>query len=301
MVNMEKSLVDRCIKRASDCSGAPYTQHRLAERCSLDISYLGQEARTSVQMKGARGHGLKKHRRIIPLGPPGEIRYASSGLLHIDFPSVELLAALRGDSAAFHALAGFYTAASECPYQQQMPMELAIQFAHEHISVEIDPDVVDALIQNNPPGPFGNSRQLICHLLEVEHIARKRRWKRVDLARWRSAGLAWPLVRLPRARPSSAKPEGIVCRVSAMCQIYGHPPPRPMRGQKRKRANLRCNCSHRSQLGAPLSRAPYRAGGGYCGYELLSVPSALWRERRPGALPTPSPRTGSCGAGIWPG
>jgi hypothetical protein len=214
MGDMEKALVDRCLKRALDDSGIPYTEHRLAERCSLDISYHGPEARTSVRMKGVRGYGLKKCRRLLPSGPPGEVQYTSSGLLHIDFPSVALLAALRGHSAAHHALAGFYTDSSGARYPQQMPVELGAQFALEHIDVEIDLDVVEALIQNNPPAPFGNAHHVIFYLLEVEHIARKRRWKRVDLAKWRSAGLTWPLVRLERGRPASPKPFGSTYRVS---------------------------------------------------------------------------------------
>ncbi|RMA56477.1 hypothetical protein C8C96_4894 [Acidovorax sp. 100] len=214
MGGLEKSLVDKCLRRALDPSGMPYTEHRLVERCSLDISYHGQEARTSVRMKGVRGYGLKKCRRLLPSGPPGEIKHATSGLLHIDFPSVALLAALRGQSVAHHALAGFYMGYSGARYPQQMPVELGGQFAQQHLEVEIDLDVVEALIQNNPPGPFGNSRQVIFDLLEVEHIARKRRWKRVDLAKWRSAGLTWPLVRLERAPPVAPRPLVATYRVS---------------------------------------------------------------------------------------
>lgn len=214
MGDMEKSLVDRCLKRAINSTDTPYTEHRLVERCSLDISYHGPEARTSVRMKGVRGYGLKKSRRLMPSGPPGEIQYTSPGLLHIDFPSVALLAALRGHSAALYALAGYYTDSLEARYPQQMPVELGVQFALEHIQVELDLDVVEALIQNNPSAPLGNARQVIFHLLEVEHIARKRRWKRVDLAKWRSAGLVWPLDRSPRARPAPPRPVGTTYRVS---------------------------------------------------------------------------------------
>ena len=205
-MNIENSLLDRCMNRARDLNGTPYTQYRLAEHCSRDISNYGPEARTPVRMKGVRGYGLKKSRRLIPKGPLGEIQYASSGYLHIDFPSVALLAALRGHSTAHNALARYYTSASGAHFPEQMPAQLGVQFAQEHLSVEIDPEVVETLIQNNPPAPFGNSRQIISHLLEVDHIARKRRWKRVDLAKWGSAGLTWPLLTLPRAKPSLPKP-----------------------------------------------------------------------------------------------
>lgn len=211
---MEKSLVDRCLKRALDGSGIPYTELRLADRCSLDISYHGPEARTSVRMKGVRGCGLKKSRRLIPAGPLGEIQYASSGQLHVEFPSVALLAALRGHSTAHHALAGYYTSATGPFFLEQMPVQLGTQFAQEHLSIEIDPEVVETLIQNNPPGPFGNSHTVIFYLLEVEQIARKRRWKSVDLSKWRSAGLNWPLLPHPRATPVSLKPMGRIFRVS---------------------------------------------------------------------------------------
>lgn len=213
-MNIGNSLVDRCMKRASDLSGTPYTQYRLAEHCLRDISIYGPEARTSVRLKGVRGYGLKKSRRLIPAGPLGEIQYASSGQLHVEFPSVALLAALRGHSTAHHALAGYYTSVSGALFSERMPVQLGAQFAQEHLSVEIDPEVVEALIQNNPQGPFGNSRAVIFYLLEVEHIARLRRWKSVDLAKWRSAGLTWPVLTLPRVRPDSPKPIGTLYRVS---------------------------------------------------------------------------------------
>lgn len=214
MGDMEKSLVDRCLKRALDADGTPYTEHRLAERCALDISNLGPEARTSIRMKGVRGYGLKKTRRLMPSGPPGEVQYTSPGFLHIDFPSVAMMAALRGHSSAHHALAGFYAASSGARYPQEMSVDLGVRFALEHIDVEIDPDVVEALIQNTPSNPFGNSRLVIFHLLEVEHIARRRRWKRVDLTKWRSAGLTWPLIRLERPRPVATRPVEQIYRVS---------------------------------------------------------------------------------------
>lgn len=215
MTSMEQTLVDRCIKRASDLSGTPHTRSTLVERCLLDISYDGPEARTSIHMKGERGYGVRKNRRLLPSGPLGEIRFATAPkMLHIEFPSVELLVALRGQSAAFQALAGYYTDSLEARYPQQVQLELALQFAHEHISIEIDLDVVEAVIQHIPSGPFGSSRLLIYHLLEVEHAALKRRWKSVDLAKWRSAGLTWPVVRLLPSRPIAPKPEGTVYRVS---------------------------------------------------------------------------------------
>ncbi len=89
-----------------------------------------------------------------------------------------------------------------------MPVESGATLRARTIDVEPDPDFVEALIQNNPPAPFGNSHHVNFQLLEVERIAQKRLWKRVDLARWRSAGLTSLLVRLERARPASPRPLG---------------------------------------------------------------------------------------------
>lgn len=213
-MGMEESLVDRCLKRARDYSGTPYTQHRLVEQCSRDISLYGPDAHTSVHMKGAQGYGIKQHRRLIPSGPLGKVCHTYSGQLHVEFPSVQLLIALRNPSTAFHELAGYYTASYKAPYPQQMPIEMAVQFAHEHIGIEIEPDAVDAIFQNNPPGPFGNGRMVIFYLLEVEHIAKKRRWKRVDLAKWQTAGLTWPLVKIQRTRSAPPKPASNIYRVT---------------------------------------------------------------------------------------
>lgn len=209
-MSIEQSLVDRCLKRASNYGGTVYTQWSLAERCSSDVSENGPQARTSILMKGNKGSGLKKHRRIIPSGPLGRIIYAyPDGLLSIEFPSAGLLAALRNQFSVFSALAGYYTSSCENPYPRQMSVELAVQFSHEHIGIEIDQDVVETLMLNDPPEPFGNSHILIPHLLEIEHTALRRRWKRLDLAKWTSAGLKWPLVRAPRTGPSQPKPDGV--------------------------------------------------------------------------------------------
>lgn len=215
MADMEDSLVDRCLKRARDYNNVPYSKQRLVERCSLDISLYGPEARTSVRMKGVRGRGLKKHRRLIPSGPLGEIQYAEPGLLNIEFPSVALLTALKDNSKVREALADYYTGSSTAAYPKQMPLALAVQFAQEHLSVELDPEVVEvAFKQHEPAEPFGNGWLLIHLLLEVEHVAVKRRWKSLDLAKWRKAGLTWPLIRPERVRPVAPKPQGVVYQVS---------------------------------------------------------------------------------------
>ena len=77
MGDMGKSLVDRRLKRALDWSGKPYTEHRLAERCSLDISYHGPEARTSVRMKGVRGYPRKD--LTLSAQVPGKKKTPASG------------------------------------------------------------------------------------------------------------------------------------------------------------------------------------------------------------------------------
>ena len=64
----EVSLEARYLKRARDECGTPYTKAKLVARCEDDIVYYGPDARTSVKIKGSKGSGLKKHRRLIPTG-----------------------------------------------------------------------------------------------------------------------------------------------------------------------------------------------------------------------------------------
>lgn len=205
-----ESLLDRCLKRTSNRHGQPYTKHDLAKRCTLDIAFEGPQSRTCIDVKGVRGRGLKKQRRLMPSGPLGAVIGAYKGTLSIEFPSVQLLSAVNGDTAVFYALADYYTGACEAPIPEQIGLEMASQFAHTHLAIEVDPDVIEALLQRWPPCPFGNSRELIVRLLEVEHQAVKNRWKRVDLHKWQSAGLTWPLHTIPRSRPT---PEFVTLRV----------------------------------------------------------------------------------------
>lgn len=127
MANLEDALVDRCLKRARDYGGVPFTKQRLASRCFSDISMHGPEANTSVRLKGTRGLGLKRQRRLFPSGPLGVIRYAEPGVLEVEFPSVELLTALDGRHTTRRALAAFFTGPSKA-FPDKMPVAVALQY-----------------------------------------------------------------------------------------------------------------------------------------------------------------------------
>jgi len=179
MVVAEKSLLDRYLMRARDHSGALFTKSRLIDRCTRDVAYDGPEARTTVQLKGERGRGLKKHRRLIPNGPLGEIRYGFDGLLSIEFPSTQLLAALDSDFQVSSALARYYLNHAKPAYPAQMTVELAVKFAHENLRVEFDLDVIEALFQQQRFSlGVGNAYSLICDMLGVESKALEMRWKK---------------------------------------------------------------------------------------------------------------------------
>lgn len=180
MANLEDALVDRCLKRARDYGGVPFTKQRLASRCFSDISMHGPEANTSVRLKGTRGLGLKRQRRLFPSGPLGVIRYAEPGVLEVEFPSVELLTALDGRHTARRALAAFFTGPSKA-FPDKMPVAVALQFAQQHLRVDLDPEVVELAHQNTTDEPFGNGSNLIQQLLEIEDVAVARRWKTLFL------------------------------------------------------------------------------------------------------------------------
>lgn len=213
---MEESLVSRYLKRACDPHGMPYTKQKLVEMCQREIRYDGPDAKTEVQLKGVRGQGLKKHRRLLPSGPLGKVRAAYQGLLSIEFPSTQLLATLTSDSDVVSALASHYTHHAEPVYPAQMTVELAVKFAHESLRVEFDLEVIEALHQNNPCRSYGNAYALISDMLRVEQKALEMRWKRVDLAKWKAAGLDWPIVPFePKMlRPIAPKPAGVFYRIT---------------------------------------------------------------------------------------
>lgn len=215
MAGIEGALVERCLKRATDYNGVPYTTFNLAEVCARHVELHGPQATTCVRMKGVRGLGLKIHRRLFPTGPLGLVEYGHSGSLSVEFPSLELLTTLRGHHSAHCALASYYMRSAEPDYPDHWPLPLAIQFAQQRIGVELDADVIEAAFTLSPQMPLRNGYALIYSLLEVEHVARKRRWKRVDLAKWVSAGLTWPLVRpVSKRLQVAAKPPGVVYRLT---------------------------------------------------------------------------------------
>ena len=212
----EKTLVDRYLSRARDLDGTPYPKGKLIERCVREIQYDGPSATTVVRLKGVRGRGLKKHRRLIPTGPLGEVSYAVGGMLNLEFPSIAMLEALDGDTQVFKALATYYTENAEPPYPGQMTPELATKFAHENIRVEIDHDVIEALSKRNQNQTFPSAYAVIWDLLSVEKKALEMRWKRVDVATWKSAGLTLPVLDYERVPmlPPKPKPEGVLYRLT---------------------------------------------------------------------------------------
>lgn len=99
-------------------------------------------------------------------------------------------------------------------YPADMTVELAVKFAHENLRIELEPEVIDALLLRHPRGALGNAYAMILSLLSVEEAALKRRWRRVDLAKWRAAGLSWPVLEVERPRAMPRKPVDALHRVA---------------------------------------------------------------------------------------
>ncbi|MFN9470916.1 hypothetical protein [Acidovorax sp.] len=212
-----KALEEKFLRRALGWDGKPFTKESLGDRCKLHIELYGRDAKTSVMLAGERGLGLKTRRRLFPTGPLGEINYASKGRLEIEFPSGDLLKALQGTYAVHSALIHHYLNHAEPPYPTDMPLELAIQFAHQCVDVRIAEDIVEALFARIAPSPIGNAYRIITGLLEVEDIASQRRWKVVDLQKWKASGLLEPVVQRPtpvRSNAPRSEPAGVVVRVT---------------------------------------------------------------------------------------
>ena len=212
----EVSLEARYLKRARDECGTPYTKAKLVVRGEDDIVDYGPDARTSVKIKGSKGSGLKKHRRLIPTGPLGEVQRAYDGFLTIDFPSRELLDALHVGSKAVNALARYFTSNAVPVYPKDMSLELAVKFAHESLRVELDRDVIEELLQQNPPSILGNGHAVILQLLYVEQKALEKKWKRVELEKWKAADQTWPVIAIERKPmlPPTPRAEGVIYRIT---------------------------------------------------------------------------------------
>ena len=213
----EESLEARYLSRALDYCDVPFTKEKLIERCINEIKYFGPYALISIRMKGVQGRGLKKHRRLIPNGPLGEIKSAYQGRLSIDFPAGQLLDVISGSYDRIVSLAHYFTESAEPAYNGNLNLELAMKFAHENLAVELDEDSVAAVLKQNPPNVLGNAYAIIMQLLYVEQRALALKWKRVELAKWIAAKQSWPLVPFvcDRKRPATPKPvEGVLYRIS---------------------------------------------------------------------------------------
>ena len=213
----EESLEARYLSRALDYCDAPFTKTKLIERCKSEIKYYGPDALISIRMKGVRGRGLKKHRRLIPNGPLGEIKSAYQGRLTIEFTAAQLLDVISGTHDRIASLAHYFTERAEPAYKGSVNLELAMKFAHENLAVELDEDAVAAVLKQNPPNVLGNAYSVIMELLYVEQSALALKWKRVELAKWIAAKQSWPLVPFvsDRKRPATPKPvEGVLYRIS---------------------------------------------------------------------------------------
>lgn len=125
---------------------------------------------------------------------------------------------LDSDFQVSSALARYYLNHAKPAYPAQMTVELAVKFAHENLRVEFDLDVIEALFQQQRFSlGVGNAYSLICDMLGVESKALEMRWKKVDVSKWRDAGLSWPVLRIApkNPRPAPPKPQGVLHRISA--------------------------------------------------------------------------------------
>lgn len=191
-MGLETSLLERCLTRARDLSDKQCTRDGVINICERDIWFEGTQAQTQLKLRGTRGRRQKEHRRLFPSGPLGVILWESEGMLTLEFPSVELLCSLAGPSKARSALASHFTERAEPKYPLQMTVGMAMEFAHRNLAVEIDPDLIEALFNSARSPGLRSGPLLIADLLEVESHVIKQRWKRVDLARWRTTGQISP-------------------------------------------------------------------------------------------------------------
>ena len=211
---MESTLLDRYLKRAYSNNDKPHTKQSLKEQCEREITRDGPQARSVVLLKGQMGRGLKLQRRIFPDAPLGEVVRSGLGRLTVEFPSMSLLAALEGYYAAHAALAWYYLRSIDTPYPKNIEADLALQFAQEHLSIEIDLDIIEAVIASNRSNPiFGNSFLVFTSLFEIERTALMRRWKSVDLQKWRAAKLTRPLWERPAPRSTASIEVGALYKV----------------------------------------------------------------------------------------
>lgn len=217
-ISLEQTLLDKSLARAFDASNKPYTRTSLITRCKGDIECFGREAKTDIYMKGSRGMRLKNRRSLFPTGPLGDVKYGDAlGRLRVEFPSIALLEAIDGrcSTTKHSALASYYTRLTDPPYPTELSLPLAIQMA-QHITehVEIAEDVVEALFHEQN---FPFSLNFAMLVLQVEDEARKHRWRRVDLAKWKAAGLTYPVLhyqpKTPKQQPRP-KPPGVVFRIT---------------------------------------------------------------------------------------
>jgi hypothetical protein len=95
-----------------------------------------------------------------------------------------------------------------------MPVAVALQFAQQHLRVDLDPEVVELAHQNITASPIGDGSLLVQQLLEIEDVAVARRWETLDMDKWRAAGLTWPLIRPLRVRSVAPKTSGRMYLVS---------------------------------------------------------------------------------------
>ena len=215
MPSPERTLFDKYLARAFDVSRRPLSSHQLAAECEKDIQHDGRDAKTTVYMKGDRGLCLKNRRRLFPGAPLGEVQSGGFGnsLLSVSFPSIGLLNALGGISHS--ALATYYLRKSDPPYPDRISLSLAVQLAeYIVVHVEINPDIVES-IYNGQPATLRTAHSIAHCLLLVEEEARKHRWKNVDLGRWKSANLTYPVLEPKHAHARGAqKPSGTVARLS---------------------------------------------------------------------------------------
>lgn len=175
-------IVDQIVSKLLDHERKPFTQRRLIDRCSMDIRFQGKAATREFYMRGQQGKGVRRTRRLFSNGPVGNIIWweDKDREIYIEFRSMDLLLFFGAVSSLEHALFDFLSKNSGIKLDKKLSFEDIVKLRPLVCDVEIDDAILATLLKASE----ANSYIVICGLLNIDRVAKSKKWMCVDKNNW---------------------------------------------------------------------------------------------------------------------
>lgn len=168
---------DRLVSKLYSYSDTPCLAKDVINRCQSAIRFDGKNAEVDFQMKGSKGKGIMKRRRMFPSGPLGKvISTYGNNKLYMEFSAKEILRFLDAYEELRDAIQRYVIDKWGVSItKEQFPL-----FVNSVIDIEIEAEFSNKLFDNSR----GSVITLCNDLIKIEKLAEEKGWRVMTEIKW---------------------------------------------------------------------------------------------------------------------